>query len=92
LAALDLAEDQLPSRLPAPLDATQRDLLKRLKKAAASMAAEWGLASEALLPAKDYELMVRLGSGEQIKHPASWGGWRAEPVVLPLLLLAGVEE
>lgn len=90
--AADLAEEQLPARLPAPLDRSQRDRLKQLKRAAASMAEDWGLASEALLPAKDYELMVRLASGEHLDQPQRWSGWRQQPVVAPLLLLAGVEE
>jgi ribonuclease D len=90
--ALELDDNQLPQRMPAPLDASQRGRLKLLKKAAAAMALDWGLASEALLPAKDYELMVRLAGGESVETPERWNGWRREPVVQPLLLLAGVKE
>jgi ribonuclease D len=92
MAALALDDDQLPERLPPPLTAAQRERLKRLKKAAAAMAADWNLASAALLPAKDYELMVRLADGENIVRPEHWRGWRWQPVVQPLLQSVGVEE
>jgi len=90
-AALALADEQLPARMPPPLTATQRERLKRLKKTAAGMAADWNLASGALLPAKDYELMVRLADGESIERPERWSGWRWQPVVQPLLVSIGVE-
>jgi hypothetical protein len=82
----------LPPLLPPPLDASQRGRLKLLKQAAAAIATDWGLASEVLLPAKDYELMIRLGSGESVEAPERWSGWRQQSVVQPLLLLAGVKE
>jgi ribonuclease D len=90
--ALALDDSQLPPLLPPPLDASQRGRLKLLKQAAAAIATDWGLASEVLLPAKDYELMIRLGSGESVEAPERWSGWRQQSVVQPLLLLAGVKE
>ena len=92
VAALALDDEQLPVCMPSPLTASQRQRLKKLKKTAAGMAAGWNLASEALLPAKDYELMVRLADGESIERPERWSGWRWQPVVQPLLRSAGVEE
>jgi ribonuclease D len=74
-----------------PLDAAQRDRLKMLKKAAAELAASWGIEAAAILPARDYELMVRLGSGEAPETPDRWNGWRQQLVVEPLLRLVGVE-
>ena len=45
-----------------------------------------------LLPARDYELMVRLGSGEAVQEPERWQGWRRERLVKPLLQLLAVER
>ncbi len=52
------------------------------------MAAEWDLAPEVLLSAKDYELIIRLGAGEKGTEPARWQGWRADRLLRPLLALA----
>lgn len=90
-AARELPESSLPPTLPRPLNAAQRDSLKKLKKAASELAASWGIESPAILPAKDYELMVRMASGETVEIPERWNGWRQRVVIEPLLLLAGVE-
>jgi ribonuclease D len=89
--ALELPENSLPSPMARPLDARQRDSLKKLKKAAADMATSWGIEGAAILPARDYELMVRMGSGETVDTPDRWSGWRRQVVVEPLLRLVGVE-
>ena len=83
-----LADDELPHPLPGPLDAPQRDTLKRLKRAAADLASRWQLDPEVLLPARDYELIVRMGSGESVDQPPGWSGWRRELLIEPLLELA----
>ena len=82
------AQASQPEPLPRPLSASQRDTLKTLKQAARELAASWELAAEVLLPAKDYELMVRLGSGKDVARPRRWQGWRAQRVIAPLLDLA----
>jgi ribonuclease D len=79
---------QVPAPLPRPLSAGQRGTLKVLKEAAREMASGWKLNPEVLLPAKDYELLVRLGCGESVSRPARWDGWRAETVIVPLLELS----
>jgi ribonuclease D len=83
-----LADAELPHPLAGPLDASQRDTLKRLKRAAADLARQWQVDPEALLPSRDYELIVRLGSGESVDPPPSWSGWRRELLIEPLLELA----
>ena len=88
-SARALEGSELPQSMAAPLDAGQREQLKQLKKAAAELARDWQVEPEALLPARDYELMVRLSSGEALARPERWSGWRAKPLVEPLLDLAG---
>jgi ribonuclease D len=77
-----------PPPLPRPLGASQRATLKTLKAAARELAKNLELNAEVLLPAKDYELLVRLGCGETVARPARWEGWRAQTVVAPLLELS----
>ncbi len=89
--ALALDEGELPAPLGKPLDSEQRDTLKKLKQAASSLAREWEVEPEALLPSKDYELMVRMANGEPLERPTRWGGWRRDTLVAPLLKLAGAE-
>jgi ribonuclease D len=79
-----LPEGSLPARLPQPLDARQRDALKRLKARGRDLAGELAMAPEILLPGKDYELLLREDAGEDIAVPAYWLGWRGEAVVTPL--------
>lgn len=86
-----LDDGELPAPLDKPLDNGQRDELKKLKKAAAELARDWQVEPEALLPAKDYELMVRLAHGEAVQRPSRWLGWRQQALVEPLLELVGVE-
>jgi ribonuclease D len=80
-----LPEEELPRRLPQPLQAQQRDLLKKIKQTARQYAGEWKMAPELMLPAKDYELLVRKLSGEPIAEPELWRGWRRQRLLEPLL-------
>lgn len=77
-------DSEQPSRLPGPLEAPQRDLLKRLKSRAREVAAQLGMAPEYLLAAKDYELLLRQSEGQAIDTPKMWLGWRNAAVVQPL--------
>ena len=86
-----LDESELPAALGRPLDAGQRETLKKLKQTASALAAEWQVEPEVLLPAKDYELMVRLAAGEPLERPGRWSGWRRERLIRPLLDVAGAE-
>lgn len=79
-----LPEEQLPAPLPAPLDARQRAQLKKLKAASRALAESLAMAPEALLPGRDYELLLREAEGELVERPAYWAGWRAETVIAPL--------
>ncbi|MEP5765607.1 MAG: ribonuclease D [Halieaceae bacterium] len=83
--------DDLPKALPRPLNPEQRNQLKRLKRAAAGIAGELEIDTEALLPAKDYELMVRLASGQPVEQPERWRGWRQDVLVKPLFEEVGAE-
>jgi ribonuclease D len=83
--ALEMDAAELPPSLNGPLNAGQRDQLKRVKQAAAEMAQQWQVEPEVLLPSKEYELMVRLGDGEAVTTPPSWSGWRREQLIEPLL-------
>lgn len=77
-------EGDLPRRLAPPLNAEQRNRLKRIKLAAKDIAKGLGVAPEIVLPSKDYEVLVRESMGENVSVPANWGGWRKEHVVAPL--------
>lgn len=88
-SARALPDDELPAPLAPPLAAAQREQLKQLKREAARVAREWQVEPEALLPSKDYELMVRLANGEPVERPAYWSGWRADTLVKPLLDVVG---
>lgn len=77
-------ESELPDRLPAPLDAVQRKQLKHLKSQLKGMAVELHATPEALLQARDYELLLREANGEIIVEPRHWRGWRREAVIAAL--------
>jgi ribonuclease D len=81
---LDCPQDELPASLPGPLDAQQRNRLKTLKSAARSIAEQLEVAPEVLLPAKDFELLLRESVGETINTPSLWRGWRQDRVIAPL--------
>ncbi|MEE4143484.1 MAG: ribonuclease D [Halieaceae bacterium] len=90
-ALLQLLEEQraipdgeLPSRLPGPLDGAQRNQLKKLKAQVRAIAAQLSTAPEALLQARDYELLIRESRGEAIESPRHWQGWRLAAVIGPL--------
>ena len=76
--------EQLPARLPGPLDATQRKQLKLLKARVQGIAAQLSAAPEALLQSRDYELLLREAGGEDVEQPQHWRGWRSELVFEPL--------
>ncbi len=86
-----LPDEELPPAMGKPLDAGQRDELKKLKATAAALARDWEVEPEALLSSKDYELMVRLAHGEPLERPRRWSGWREQAVVAPLLQSVGLE-
>lgn len=75
---------QLPPRLPGPLDAAQRNQVKKLKAQVRRIASELSAAPEALLQARDYELLLREASGALIDSPPHWRGWRLDTVISPL--------
>lgn len=86
-ALLDLVAEQsaqgdvdLPPSLPAPLSASQRNRLKRLKQETEKIARQLGVAPQVLVAGKDYEALIR-GDSEQ---PAYWSGWRRERIIEPL--------
>ncbi len=83
--ALTIDEADLPEPLGRPLDAAQRDLMKKLKQASARLARDWQVEPESLLPAKDYELLVREGAALRDAMPQRWQGWRKERLIEPLL-------
>ncbi|WP_439101699.1 ribonuclease D [Congregibacter sp.] len=82
--ALRLPDDELPPALPGPLAAPQRNLLKALRGAARTIAAELNVAPEILISSADLELILREASGEVITEPMRWQGWRAKAVIEPL--------
>jgi len=79
-----MAEGDLPPRLPGPLGARERGLLKTLRERGRALATRLQAAPEVLLPARDYELLLREAGGESIEPPAHWRGWRGEAVIEPL--------
>jgi len=91
LAQLRAVPDaELPSRLPGPLDAAQRKQVKKLKAQVRHIATELSTAPEALLQARDYELLLREASGAAVDCPRHWLGWRLATVISPLR--ASIEE
>ena len=83
-------EDDLPQALPGPLNAGQRDQVKKLKARARTIAEELAMAPEVLLQARDYELLLREATGVASSVPVHWQGWRSDIVIEPLRrLLAG---
>lgn len=88
----ELPEAALPAPLPEPLDADRRQQVKKLRSRAREIAADLAVAPEALLQARDYELLLREGSGEAVNPPPHWQGWRDELVLRPLRRSLGVED
>ena len=85
-----IPDDELPLRLPGPLDSQQRSRLKKIKARARVIASELSTAPEALLQGKDYELLLREAAGEAVESPRHWQGWRQDKVISPLrAVLAG---
>lgn len=86
-------EADLPSRLPSPLSAFQRGEIKKLKARVREHATRLAVAPEVLLYSKDYELLLREASGENIQNPIHWAGWRKDAALEPLRqMLAGSTE
>ena len=79
-----LAESALPAKLPPPLSGEQRGQLKKVKQHGRSIAEALGMVPEAVLPSKDYELLVREAGGETVATPDQWIGWRKDCIVAPL--------
>ncbi len=77
-------EAALPPRLPQPLEPAQRKQLQSLKARAKKIARDLGVAPEALLQARDYEILLRQQLGAELPDPPAWGGWRAQRVIAPL--------
>ncbi|MEH6588192.1 MAG: ribonuclease D [Halioglobus sp.] len=75
-----MPESELPSRLPAPLSAAQRNQMKRLKQKTEKIAQELGVAPQMLVASKDFEALIR----DADPQPASWLGWRQHRVIEPL--------
>lgn len=80
----DAAMQNQPRAIAQPLDNSGRNHLKKLKQRARSMAEVLNIAPEAILPSKDYELLVREAMGQSIEEPLHWSGWRSNPVISPL--------
>jgi ribonuclease D len=70
--------------LSPPLDAAGRGYLKKIKQRARAIAQEIEVAPEAILPSKDYELLIREAMGQPVETPAHWAGWRFACVIEPL--------
>ena len=79
-----IPDSELPPRLPGPLDGAQRNQLKKLKARVRAIAQQLSSAPEALLQARDYELLLREALGEAVECPPHWQGWRRDKVILPL--------
>jgi ribonuclease D len=75
---------QLPTALPAPLQAEQRGQLKKLRHLARDIAQRLAVAPEALLAGRDYETLIRQAAGDRVDIPVHWRGWREDLVILPL--------
>lgn len=85
----EVPEGDLPQRLPEPLNARQRDQVKKLKSRVRELAEGLDAAPESLLQGKDYELLVRGTRGNSHSSPLHWQGWRRERVIEPLRQMLG---
>jgi ribonuclease D len=89
-AQREVPDTELPARLPPPLNASQRDQVKRMKSQVQSIADKVSVSPQMLVTAKDYEMLLREASGDTFEPPVHWQGWRAEAVISPLRqVLAG---
>jgi ribonuclease D len=79
-----VTDADLPPVLSPPLNAAQRDQVKRLKSQVGDIADKLSIAPQVLVPSKDYELLLREAAGEAFEPPVHWNGWR-ELAVLTLL-------
>jgi len=86
-------EADLPLKLPPPLNASQREQVKKLKAQVREFATKLVVAPEVLVYRKDYELLLRESCGEDIQIPVHWAGWRMDTALAPLRqVLAGCGE
>jgi ribonuclease D len=86
-------EADLPLSLPPPLNASQREQVKKLKARVREFASKLAVAPEVLVYSKDYELLLRESWGEDIQFPVHWAGWREDAALVPLRqMLAGCDE
>lgn len=79
-----VANADLPPALPPPLNAAQRDQIKRLKSQVGSIAGQLSIAPQILAGSKDYELLLREAAGHAFEPPVHWSGWREQAVLSPL--------
>ncbi len=77
-------EADLPLKLPSPLDAAQRDQVKKLKAEVREIAISLSVAPEVLVYSKDYELLLREAQGDVFELPVHWLGWRKEAIFVVL--------
>lgn len=81
--ALALAEEALPPTQPAPLNAEQRKIAKKLRNCIGALADEQGIATELVARRSDYEYMARAldqGVSGRAILPSTMTGWRAEMI------------
>jgi ribonuclease D len=79
-----VGEEELPLPLSAPLNPSQRELVKSLKSRVRDIASGLSIAPEVLVQSKDYDLLLREAAGEVIEPPVHWLGWRQQSVFAPL--------
>jgi ribonuclease D len=79
-----VSEADLPLKLPSPLDAAQRDQIKKLKAEVREIAITLSVAPEVLVYSKDYELLLREAKGDVFELPVHWLGWRKETIFVVL--------
>ncbi len=77
-------EAALPTALPPPLNASQRERVKKLKSQAREIAEKLSVAPQALVPTRDFELLLREAAGQAFEPPVHWRGWREQAVISPL--------
>ncbi|MDG2048017.1 MAG: ribonuclease D [Halioglobus sp.] len=80
----EVSDLDLPAKLPPPLDAAQRDLVKKLKAKVREIAITLAVAPEVLVYSKDYELLLREAQGDVFELPVHWLGWREDAVLVAL--------
>ncbi len=85
-----IPEDELPNKVPRPLNADERGLLDDMKSHIVEEAKALSLPSELLMRKKDYEFIIVSNRDDAVKIPENLMGWRKSIVEKALQNYLGI--